>query len=354
MLLRPSSAKQWVNCPGYASLARFNGPSQDTDPARQGTCAAWVAEMVFTGQVATCADLLGAQHENGWIVEPDMVRHIQAYVDLLRSFGGDVIAEQRVSLIDNLIEGTPDACVINGSTLRVIDLKYGFEIVEPTTPQVLIYAAAIAKNMPHIQTIILGIYQPRAAHPSGIFRTITLDRAEFDRRVQRIIEAAYATQDPNALCKAGDWCRRCDSAARCSAVAHEVYRAVSTMQVSEQRDMTPTEIAEELAFLSMAEELMKGRRDAIIAEAEARMNRGENIPGWHWESGYGHRKWVVGADVIRMLTGIDPTNGKMVTPAELERMGADPDLVGKLSKAPRLKSKLKPIPQGYLASKFGG
>ena len=359
MILRPSSANLWINCAGYPKLAETLPPAPSSDPAREGTCAAWVAEMVLTGQVATCADMIGEQHENGWVVEQSMARHIQGYVDLLRSYGGTVHAERRVTLVAGLIEGTPDAFASdNDGMLIVDDLKYGYEIVEPQTWQISVYAAAIVQALAAdgvvIKTVRLGIYQPRAYHPSGVHRTWTITVDELMARRDTILAAAAATQKPDALCVAGKWCRRCDAASKCGAVAHEAYRCVSVMQNTLERHMTPQEMAEELTFLDLAEALIKGRRDSVTAEADARMNRGESIPGWHREQGYGQRRWNVSAETVRMLTGVDPTMGKMVTPAELERMGANPDVVKSLVVTPRLKAKLKPVPDGYYAALFGG
>lgn len=359
MLLRPSSANLWVNCPGFAKLAEICPPDEPSDPAREGTCAAWVAEMVLRGVVKSCADMIGEQHENGWIVDRSMARHIQGYVDTLLGYGGTIHAERRVVLVPGVIEGTPDAFGVDTAGVLIIDdLKYGFEIVEPQTWQISVYASAILQSLMSdgvvINQVRLGIYQPRAYHPSGIHRSWTITVDELMARRSVILSAAEKAQDPNAMCIAGSWCRRCDAAAKCGAVSHEVYRCVSTMHNAQRRDMTVTEMAEELAFLDLAEALMKGRRDAVTAEADARMNRGENIPGWHREQGYGQRRWNVSADMVRMLTGIDPTEGKMVTPAELERMGANPEVVKSLVVTPRLKAKLKPVPDGYYAAQFGG
>ena len=352
-MLRPSSAHIWVNCPGFPRIAATLPPEQPSDPAREGTCAAWVAEMVLSGDYPDCASMIGLAHENRWVVDAAMSKHIQRYVDMLRAYGGKVEAERRVVLND-LIAGTPDSfAVVNDNTLIVDDLKYGFEIVEPSTPQVVIYAGALCRQMTGIERVRIGIYQPRAQHPSGIHRTITMTAGELMRKIQVIEAAALLTQEPGAMCVAGQHCRRCDAASKCSAVAHEVYRAVTKMQSAQARDMTAAEMAEELAFLDLAEDMFKGRRDAVRAEAEARLRRGDNIPGWNIEQGYGQRRWTVEAGTVAMLTGIDPTSGKMVTPAELERMNADPDIIALITEVPRTKAKLKPIPEGYFAAKFG-
>lgn len=358
MILRPSSAHIWINCAGYPRLAATLPPEMPSDPAREGTCAAWVAEMVLMGEAPSTADLVGAVHENGWVVDRAMANHIHGYVHMLRSHGGAIHAERRV-VLNELVQGTPDAAAVCGDgTLYVDDLKYGFEIVEPSTPQVRIYAGALYRGLiasgVAINRIQLGIYQPRAAHPSGIYRTRSMTVQELLADMARIEAAAQATQSETAMCVAGEHCRRCDAAGKCFAVAHEVYRAVTQMLPAQERHLTAAEMATELAFLELAEAMFKGRRDAITAEAEARLIRGEHIPGWHIESGYGQRRWKFDAKTIHMLTGIDPTAGKMVTPAELERQGADPKLLASLTETPRTKAKLKAVPEGYLAAKFGG
>ena len=357
-ILRPSSAHIWINCPGYPTLAATLPPEAPSDPAREGTCAAWVAEMVLTGAAPDTNAMIGQQHENGWLVDRAMARHIQGYVDMLRAYRGPVQAERRVTL-NSLIAGTPDSfAVCSDGMLRVDDLKYGYEIVEPSTPQVLIYAGALYRmligNGVVITSVRLGIYQPRAFHPSGIYRYRSMTVAELTAAIERVERAGEATQSPMAMCISGPHCRRCDAAAKCSAVAHEVYRAVTQMHHAQERHMTATEMARELDFLDMAEAMFKGRRDAVHAEAEARMQRGEAIVGWHMEQGYGQRRWKFNAATVAMMTGVDPTAGKMVTPAELERNGADPDIVASLTEVPRLKAKLKPVPEGFLAQKFGG
>lgn len=355
-ILRPSSSYLWINCAAYPKLARSLPPEEPSDPAREGTCAAWLAEMVLTGQAPDCKSLIGQQHENGWVVERSMAHHIQGYVDRMRNGGGQVFAERRVAL-NHHIAGTPDCFgICADGLLRVDDLKYGFEIVEPQTPQVMIYAGAIyriLRSQGHIiERVQLGIYQPRAYHPSGIYRTWTISASELEQRVGAIERAGEATLNPDAMCVAGSWCRRCDAAHKCAAVTHEVYRAVTQMHNAQERHMSAAEMAEELSFLELAEAMFKGRRDAVHAEAMARMERGENIPGWHRESGYGQRKWTMNAATVKMLTGVDPTAGKMVTPAELERMGADPEIVAHLTVTPRTKAKLQPIPEGYYAKQF--
>ena len=356
--LRPSSSPIWTKCALAPRLMALAPPEQPSDPAREGTCAAWVAELVLRGERADCHAMIGEAHENGWVVDVPMAYYVQGYVDTLRKYGGKIDVERKVRLNDH-IAGTPDSfATLADDTLRVDDLKYGFEIVEPTTPQIYIYAGALVRqiyrNGGTVSRVVLGIYQPRAVHPSGIHRTITMFPEDLMMKVHEIEHAGEAAQRDDAMATPGRHCRRCSGAAQCFAVAHEIYKCYTRMFNGQQRTLTPKEMAQEMEFLETAEAMLKGRKDAIHAEAEARRNKGESIPGWHMERGVGQRRWKMGATTVKMVTGVDPTSGKMVTPAELERQGADPELVKHLTETPSTKAKWKPVPEGYYAALFGG
>lgn len=354
---RPSSSHIWSKCHGYprmvAALPR-GWEVTSSDAAREGTCAAWVAEMVLTGQHANCTDMLGEAHTNGWVVDEDMVRFIQDYVDLMRErYGEHATAEQYVRL-SNYIAGTPDAFAVIDDHLYVDDLKYGHKIVEPwENTQVMIYAGAIAQQSPVvINHVTIGIYQPRAAHPLGHHRTWSPSIEELSTRLQQLIVASEQAQDPNAVCTPGEHCRYCDAAHRCSAVAFELYRCVSFMRNDHQREMTNEEISAELAFLELAENMLSGRKSAVKADAKARIKSGKVIPQWSLEAGKGHRKWTRDNKTVHAMTGVDPASDKMVTPAELIRRGADKKMVARLVTTPETAPQLKRFSPQVTAANF--
>ena len=356
MQLRPSSAHIWTKCAGQPRMASNIPPEESSDPAREGTCAAWVAEMVLTGAVATCAELVGETHENGWLVENDMAHRIQSYVDLVRSYGGDIHTERKVRFND-YVAGTPDCyAVLDGGVLRVDDLKYGFGIVEPyRNTQVMIYTGAILKTLAApVDRVEIGIYQPRAWHPSGIHRVWSTTPEELEPLLEKIKLASYTAQRVDAALTAGPHCEYCPAAATCAESAALNYRNYEQITGAEQRHMTAIEASEELEFLTAAEAALKGRKTAVEAEVKARIGRGEQFPGWHMEQGAGQRRWTVKPSTVRALTGIDPEVPKSVTPAELERMGANPAIVAKLTETPRTTPRLKKVPRDYYANLFGG
>lgn len=333
-------------------------PEVPGDPAREGTCAAWVAEMVLTGQAKTTAELVGKSHENGWVVTPDMAQHIAKYVDSLRACGGTMHVERKVRL-NKHIAGTPDGYAVLDpqAILKVKDLKYGYEIVEPyRNTQVSIYAGAILRGLVArgvvINRVEISIYQPRAWHPLGVDRVWVIRPEELMAFVHEIEAAGERCQNPMALAQPGDHCHYCPAASTCAANAHEVYRIAAHVTAGQQRHMRPDEMAEELKFLTTASEMITGRLKAVRTEAEARVGRGERIPGWHMESGAGQRRWKLPAATVKALTGMDLSSDATITPAEAERRGMNVDLVKSLTETPRLTPKLKPIPAGFYTQLF--
>lgn len=357
MILRPSSSHIWTQCPAQPTMAAMIPPEESSDPAREGTCAAWVAEKILDGTYPDTTHMLGMTHENGWLVEADMIYRIQKYVDLVRSYGGEIHTERKVKL-NHLIEGTPDAFAVIASdgVLRVDDLKYGFDPVEPyRNTQISIYGGAILRMLMsrvHITSVVIGVYQPRTWHPNGIHRTWECYPEELMAFVREIEAAGELTQQPNPMCVAGSHCKYCPAAATCAAVTHLNYKTYERLCVADQRHMTPTEAVEELEFLELAADVLKGRTRAVRSEVEARIKRTEHFPGWHLEERRGNRKFTVDADTIKAITGKNPRNGKMVTPAELIRQGVNEDIVNALSESPRIPPTLKSIGKDYYTNMF--
>jgi hypothetical protein len=341
-------------------MALMMPESPPGDPAREGTCAAWVAQEVLTGVYPDAEAMIGQSHENGWLVDLAMATEIQKYVNLVRSQGGEISVERSVTL-NQFIKGTPDAYAViaKDHTLKLTDLKYGYAPVEPfRNPQVSIYAGAIVRNLAardiRIDRVELGIYQPRAWHPSGIHRTWVIRPEELMAFVHEIEDAGQAAQNPDAVPRAGAWCEYCPAASTCEANAQANYRIYEGIAGAVQRHMTTIELAAELDFLERAEAMLNARMTAVTAEAEARVKRSEHIPGWHMERRAGQRRFTVGAEIIRALTGIDPEKRVLVTPAELERKKVPAEILKLITETPTTTPKLRRVPPGYYQNLFKG
>ena len=320
--LRCSSAPRWVRCGLSPHLAIHPDalPDTDTDAAREGTCAAWVAEKVINGE-AHLHEMLDQRHKNGWVVDADMIRHLTPYCEMAMS-RGYFSAENYVQhdVTDNLrIAGTADLWSTEDGKFCIDDLKYGFGIVEPDSPQLLAYLAVLIASGHKFPTYRLGIYQPRAMHPLGPYRTIEYTYEQAVDVKDSIVTAARAVAD--AVGTPGSHCRYCAGAHLCTALGQTVY---SMWDVIESRaTMTPDaqQLSDEKAMLERMSDMLTARGAAVDAEIEQRINQGQFIPGWARMPRYGKRKFRLDGDSIEALTGIDPWNRSLCTPAELERRG---------------------------------
>lgn len=353
--LRPSGSSIWTNCAASARFGANCPESPEGDAAREGTAAAWVAETVLNGNAISARDLEGETHPNGWLITPDMVDHVQGYVDMVKSRGGVISAETFVRL-NEFIAGTLDcsASVMDG-TLYIDDLKYGYGVVEPyRNTQLGIYGAARLRDFNNVERVQLGIYQPRAVHHQGIYRTWTITPDELVQFAQWICERGNAAQDLNSVATPGDHCKYCPARSTCEALAHSCYAAFNVVESANQFGLSGDSLAGELDFLERLSNIVEARKNAIEAEAEAKIRDGKFIPGWHLKDRLGRRriKGNVKPETIRALTGVDPNKSVARSPKELEQAGASVETIKLLSETPVIGWKLERLPHDFFAKQF--
>lgn len=353
---RPSEATYWGNC---AAFQRFtcDMPETTNDAAREGTCAAWVAEVVLnSSEGIACDDLVGKVHANGWEVTDEMAQDVQEYVNIVRSYGGTITAEEHIVASESpLIAGTLDSSitVFQSGILRVPDLKYGRRVVETTTKQLVCYAYGKLMTLPagSVKEIHLSIYQPRAFHRDGIYRTRVVTPEQLHQEFLELWNMAVEGQKPDSLATPGPHCADCSAAAGCEALAQTSYNLVNTIQSRSHRKMTNVEIARELDFVEKSRKTVNAYCKAIESEAEARAKI-ESIPGWSVAPTFGNRVFTVPPVTLQLLTGVDPWVKKVCTPIELERRGASTAQVAKLTTKATTGMKLTRVTPDDIASMF--
>lgn len=353
---RPSGASRWTKCSAAPLFASLSPPQPDSDPAREGTCAAWVAELVLKGQALRAVDLVGEHHENGWEVDKEMAGHIQSYVDMIKKEGGLIHAERFVRL-SPLVAGTLDnsASVLDGS-LHVRDLKYGIQLVEADAEQLVIYAGALAAEVldsgGRVTRIVTEIYQPRGFHHDGIHRRQVWTPAQIFERVNWIAQRAEECHKPNPVATTGPHCVNCAGATGCAALAATADNLVGMVESSRHRLMTATEAGIRLVHLRKAKKIIDAAASALEAEALARHTGGEPITGMGLTERKGHRKFHCGPNTIKALTGIDPFKKSVKTPAELKADGATERQLAALTIKPTIGHKLMPLDPKDLQRQF--
>ena len=335
---------------------------QSSDPAREGTCAAWVAEKVLRGEVTSAAEMIDVSHENGWLVDVEMANLIQEYVDHLRKRGGEIHVERKV-VLNQMIQGTPDAFATvveadrGGYDLFVDDLKYGFDIVEPyRNTQVAIYAGAAMRMLTskvRIRRVVIGIYQPRAFHPRGIYRTWEIWPEKLSEFVREIEQAGHDAQASDSKATPGFHCEYCPAAASCTALTHSIYKGFRVLSDERQGTLTAEQLSSELDFIAVMEKMVKARASAIRTEATERMKRSEFVPNYGFDEKFGNGK--LAGDVLSVLamTGVDPLEErKLCTPAELIRRGADKETVAGMTTRARIPAKLVKLEPDHFTRLF--
>lgn len=349
--LRPSNAYMWSNCAANPVLSDRVPEEPPSDAAREGTCAAWVAECVLKGDASCAEDLLDRTHANGWTVTIDMVYYVQKYIDHVLARGGQVSAEQIVQICA-FIQGTLDSSTVSfsSSTLFIDDLKFGMEVVEAfENPQTILYGAGEFMRLTrlglagHLTHACLGIFQPRAFHHEGIYRHYTLTIQELMNAAQDLVNRGARCQEPNPIATPGPWCKRCRAIRGCESATHTIYNLEAFIsRSSHYRELTDDELATELKAIDLIMKLAKARRSALEPQAEA-VARKNGLRGFYMKPRVGNRKFKYSRQTILAMTGVDPIVDDMCTPAELERRNVSPDMVNALSSQPSLPAKLEQL-----------
>jgi hypothetical protein len=314
--LSPSGAHRWMACPGSLKMEE---PFPDTSSvyADEGTAAHQLMEWCLTsGQDASAyAGRLIEIEETGrkFEVDEDMVLGIQGYCDYVRGLGGELMVEQVVDLSSTLGQpdcfGTADTIVIVGTTLHVIDLKYGRRYVAAEdNKQLMLYALGaldVASLAYDIERVVLTIYQPKVSMEPSTFDMPVEDLLEFAGEAK--IGAAHAVYQLNGgrkpeLNPSPEACQWCKAKAVCPALAAETTAVVVTAaSVEDFADLTAETLPDALAEVPgdvLAEaltkvDLMEMFCLAVRAETERRLLAGTEVPGFKLVEGKrGHRKWV--------------------------------------------------------------
>ena len=133
----------------------------------------------------------------------------------------------------------------------------------------------------------------------------------------------------------GAWCEYCPR--RAPSLCHALGRNLAAVYeiaggTRAPRRLEAGELAAELRFLKAAEKRLKARITGAQAEVQGRIRQGEAIPGWGMVRRDGNSEFTVAASVIGILTGVDPFEPELKTPAQMLREGANPDVIASITR----------------------
>lgn len=306
--LSASSAFRWINCPGSVALADQLPAPGSSAYADEGTLAHALAELKlrkFLGDAGNYdKELAQIQANEYYCGEMDEATDFYAETvqEHLAAAGEDaeLMIEQQFSL-DNWVPegfGTSDAVIIGGSTIEVIDLKYGkgVKVEAKNNPQLRLYglgASALFGDLYDFETVRMTIIQPRLDHVSG--EEIPLKELLLWAE-EEVAPKARMAMDGTDYTACGDWCRWCPAKAVCR------KRAEYNLELAKDEFKAPPLLTDEEIgeVLRRAEENQKWTSD-IQAYALEEALAGKQFDGWKLVEGRSNRKYADDVKVAETL-----------------------------------------------------
>ena len=349
--LGASSASRWLNCPGSVKLSATVPPQPSSEYALEGTAAHKLAEICILS-VFQPIDFVGIEirldDKTLYEVSQDMAEAVQIYVDYIRKQRGELNVEMRfdLSFIEAGMFGTNDACIYNRQLgiLEVIDYKHGAGIaVSPVENTQLAYyglgAAKIYELHPN-STIKLTIVQPRAA--GDAIKSWVTTVGYLENFAKKLKAGAKATRAKNPKFAEGSWCRFCAAQAICPqlqakslAVAQAEFADDGAIILPEPDTLSKVDIAKVLGFAGTLGSWLK----AVEAYAFGMLERGEKVDGYKLVKKRSNRKWKL--TDVELVDFFDSNNireyltePKIKSPAQIEAMKIDKNLVATLCETP--------------------
>lgn len=315
--LSASGASRWATCPG--SVQMEDGiPDKESVYAQEGTLAHEMSELKLKHYLDPKG--FGKRKLNAAIkklkenelYQAEMEFYTDTYVDFIKekamSFSSNpyIEIEKRVDFsrwVDGGF-GTCDCVLIHGSTLSIIDLKYGkgVPVSSEQNEQLILYAlgAYDAFNLIYnLDKIELNIVQPRINNFSTweISLTELLLWGDYFK-----VQAEKALGGNGELVPSAKACKFCKARDICTA------RAENNLSLESEIKLKPNEIPKDklYEYISRGEDIAKWVAD-LKAYALDMCLKGEDIKGLKAVAGRTSRSWTNQDEAINKLIegGID-------------------------------------------------
>lgn len=323
--LGASGAERWMNCPGSVELIKqWDLPETDEPEYRSlGTTAHTAAEHCLkTGCDAW--EIVGqkfGQHE----VDMEMVGAIQVFLD--ECLAGLTLNHQ--TYIEFGIDapdfhpqfyGTLDFGAVYDTHMVIRDFKYGEGIAVDVedNPQIMYYAYGLLRHHPEVDTVSLGIVQPRGFHPDGPVRVCGTSADYIREWAEHTLKPAMELAAMEADFLPGAWCRFCPAKLICPSL-NGIFGAAMTADPKEVVRLTDESIGRSYTMVQAVKSYLK----ALEEETLRRVLGGKAVPGVKCVAKRANRVWGAEAvEGLKVQLGEDIfTKPELKSPAEIEKLG---------------------------------
>lgn len=298
-ILSASAAHRWLACTPSARL-EATLPESTSIYAEEGTLAHDIAALKLQQYVTPMSQRTFnsrlkklQKHE---LYQDEMLRHTDTYLEhvkqiaIAHEFAPYVAIEVRVSYDDYVPEGfgTADCIIIGGTTLHVIDYKYGkgVPVSAEQNPQMMLYAlGALSKySMLYDITVVkMAIVQPRLDTISewGLSASDLRDWGDLIRPIALRAHSGEGEYIP------GDHCRFCRAKATCRARS-DYYLALDGFEKIKPPLISNEEVGR---ILLQAIDLQVWIEDLKQYALNECLN-GNEVAGWKAVEGRAIRQWT--------------------------------------------------------------
>ena len=317
-----------MNCNGSRFLPSFNNQEiSDRKIRDEGNAAHWLANQCLSNGLIS-EDFLNQKAPNGIYITDDIIENTDVYINHILNRQGKNFIEHDTSYQFNEIfsvAGRSDNITELSDQIYIDDLKFGYGIIEPENNWTLISHAIGHHGLEFFHQnskapdYIFTIIQPRAKHSLGSIREWRITFQELKILFDQLVLTLSNLTD---LLNTGSHCRKCPSILNCPAATMAGLNAVDVSEMTYIDEIDDQSLSYMIDLFRRAEKAINDKLSSYEELAKHRINSGKLIENFTTEKSQGNITWKPGVDaeIIKLLSGVDPSNAKLPTPGQARKL----------------------------------